>query len=81
MCNVSSRADLDPIYYCELLKLCPVKDDGDAKINSVVVHPRTVPKGNKNLLSAMNIIIHFIVYRIKIQYNCDIHNCERYRDW
>ena len=40
------RADLDPIYYCELLKTCPIKDDGDAKINSLVVSPHTIVQGN-----------------------------------
>ena len=39
------RADLDPIYYCELLHLCPVKDDGDAKITSLTVNPTSVPRG------------------------------------
>ena len=66
MCNISSRADLDPIYYCELLRACPVKDDGDAEINSVVVHPRTVPKGNKNLLLAMIIISLYIGSKFNI---------------
>ena len=39
------RADLDPIYYCELLKACPIKDDGDAKITSVTVTPKSGPQG------------------------------------
>lgn len=39
------RADLDPIYYCELLETCAIKDDGDAKINSVVIDPQTVVRG------------------------------------
>ena len=39
------RADLDPIYYCELLKTCPIKDDGDAKILSLHVTPNLVPRG------------------------------------
>lgn len=39
------RADLDPIYYCELLKTCPIKDDGDATINSLTVVPNQVPRG------------------------------------
>ena len=39
------RADLDPIYYCELLKLCPINDNGDAKITSLTVSPPNVPKG------------------------------------
>ena len=42
------RADLDPIYYCELLKTCTVKDDGDAKINSVVVSPEPVVYGEED---------------------------------
>ena len=39
------RADLDPIYYCELLETCAIKDDGDAKINSVIIDPQTVVRG------------------------------------
>ena len=41
------RADLDPIYYCELLKTCTIKDDGDAKINSITISPPTVTYGEK----------------------------------
>ena len=41
----SHRADLDPIYYCELLRTCPIKDDGDAKITSVTVTPKQGPQG------------------------------------
>lgn len=40
------KADLDPIYYCELLKLCPINDNGDAKITSLTVSPPNVPKGS-----------------------------------
>ena len=39
------RADLDPIYYCELLKECEIKDDGDASILSLSVNPSTVQQG------------------------------------
>ena len=39
------RADLDPIYYCELLKVCPIFDKGDATILSLNVTPKAVPKG------------------------------------
>ena len=39
------RADLDPIYYCELLDACEVKDDGDAAILSLNVKPSAVPRG------------------------------------
>ena len=45
VCYVFCRADLDPIYYCELLKACEVKDDGDATIQSLTVNPTSVPKG------------------------------------
>ncbi len=33
------KADLDPIYYCELLKACPINDNGDANITSFTVTP------------------------------------------
>lgn len=46
MCVEMIRADLDPIYYCELLKVCAVNDDGDATILSLNVTPNAVPKGN-----------------------------------
>nr|XP_022329160.1 countin-1-like [Crassostrea virginica] len=39
------EADLDPIYFCELLKACPIKDDGDAKITSFTVSPTSGPQG------------------------------------
>lgn len=40
-----NKAQLDPIYMCELLKQCPIKDDGDAKITSFAVTPKSGPKG------------------------------------
>lgn len=43
--KIIEEADLDPIYYCELLKACPVKDNGDAKITSVTVTPKEGPQG------------------------------------
>ena len=43
--SLSPRADIDPIYYCELLNTCQIKDDGDAKINSFLVSPNIVPYG------------------------------------
>ena len=46
-----TRADLDPIYYCELLNVCAIKDDGDAKITSLVVKPSIVPYGETTLVS------------------------------
>ena len=44
------RADLDPIYYCELLEACEIKDDGDATILTLNVTPTAVPKGTQHLL-------------------------------
>ena len=44
------RADLDPIYYCELLKACEIKDDGDATITNLTVTPTQVVKGNQTFL-------------------------------
>ncbi|XP_066281985.1 countin-3-like [Branchiostoma lanceolatum] len=43
--NLIEKADLDPIYYCELLKQCTIKDDGDAKITSLGVNPMSGPQG------------------------------------
>ncbi len=37
--------DIDPIYYCELLKACAVNDNGDAKITSLVISPQQGPTG------------------------------------
>jgi hypothetical protein len=45
--DLIEKADLDPIYYCELLKICPVKDDGDAHILSFVVKPHDVVYGTR----------------------------------
>lgn len=45
-----NRADLDPIYFCELLKTCPIKDDGDAKITSFTVSPQSGPQGTVLIL-------------------------------
>lgn len=37
--NIINKADLDPIYFCELVKVCKVFDGGDAKITSLTVSP------------------------------------------
>ncbi|XP_064603681.1 countin-1-like [Liolophura sinensis] len=39
------KADLDPIYFCELLKVCPIFDNGDAKITMLSVTPSRGPQG------------------------------------
>lgn len=40
------RADLDPIYYCELLTACPVNDHGDASFTALSVDPASGPQGD-----------------------------------
>ncbi|KAL5009317.1 hypothetical protein ScPMuIL_014898 [Solemya velum] len=39
------KADLDPIYYCELLKFCPINDNGDATFTNLAVSPSSGPQG------------------------------------
>jgi hypothetical protein len=43
------QADLDPIYYCELLKQCKVNDSGDAKITTFTVTPSQGQQGTEFL--------------------------------
>lgn len=45
--KIIDQADLDPIYYCELLKTCAIKDDGDATITSFTVAPISGSQGTK----------------------------------
>ena len=47
---LTSRADLDPIYYCELMKLCDINDHGDANITSIAVTPQSGPQGRTNFV-------------------------------
>ncbi|CAF4863492.1 unnamed protein product [Rotaria sp. Silwood1] len=37
--KLAKEVDLDPIYFCESLKLCPINDNGDAKFKSFVILP------------------------------------------
>lgn len=43
--KIIETADLDPIYYCELLKACSIYDNGDANITSFSVSPSRGPQG------------------------------------
>ncbi|KAK3597884.1 hypothetical protein CHS0354_029466 [Potamilus streckersoni] len=43
------KADLDPIYFCELLKTCPINDNGDAHVTVFNVVPKTGPQGVFNI--------------------------------
>jgi len=40
-------ADLDPVYYCELLGQCPVVNGGAGNITSITVTPTTGPVGTQ----------------------------------
>lgn len=39
------KADLDPIYLCDLLKACPIDDNGAGKIDTVTVTPASGAQG------------------------------------
>jgi hypothetical protein len=47
--KIIQKADLDPIYYCELIPACPVNDNGDAKFDSFDVTPKSGPQGDFTL--------------------------------
>ena len=39
------KADLDPIWYCEIARMCPINDHGDAKITKFSILPATGRQG------------------------------------
>ncbi|CAF0876125.1 unnamed protein product [Adineta ricciae] len=39
------KADLDPIWYCEIAKMCPINDNGDAKLTKFAILPATGRQG------------------------------------
>lgn len=39
------KADIDPIYICEIIKTCPIFDGGDCKITQLDVTPKSGPQG------------------------------------
>ncbi|CAF2045091.1 unnamed protein product [Rotaria magnacalcarata] len=41
--KIAKEVDLDPIYFCESLKVCPIFDSGDAKFKSFVILPARAP--------------------------------------
>ncbi|XP_067942305.1 countin-3-like [Watersipora subatra] len=43
--NLIQKADLDPIYFCELLNICPAMDGGDAMIATIGTSPMKGPAG------------------------------------
>jgi len=48
------KADLDPIYFCELLKTCPINDNGDATITGLSVDPTSGPQGPRTISFTLN---------------------------
>lgn len=46
------KADLDPIYFCELLKVCPIHDGGAAHIIQLRTVPPSGPQGTTFSLEA-----------------------------
>jgi len=43
--DIIEKADLDPIWYCEIAKMCPINDHGDCKITTFSIIPAAGPKG------------------------------------
>ncbi|XP_041354573.1 countin-3-like [Gigantopelta aegis] len=43
------KADLDPIYYCEIVKMCAVNDHGDAHITKFSITPVSGPQGPRTI--------------------------------
>ena len=42
--KIIDQSDLDPIYYCELLRVCAINDNGDASITNFFVSPAQGPQ-------------------------------------
>ncbi|MCI3311102.1 saposin domain-containing protein, partial [Escherichia coli] len=42
-----NKADLDPIYFCELIRQCPINDHGDARITDLAINPVVAPQGKR----------------------------------
>ncbi|KAK7504838.1 hypothetical protein BaRGS_00003866, partial [Batillaria attramentaria] len=43
------KADLDPIYFCELLGTCAINDNGDARITGLTISPKVGPQGQRTI--------------------------------
>ncbi|CAF0781842.1 unnamed protein product [Didymodactylos carnosus] len=39
------KVDIDPIWYCEIAKMCPINDQGDAKFTDFKIAPNTGKRG------------------------------------
>lgn len=61
LCEIKCfRADLDPIYYCELIPACPVNDHGDAKFTSFTATPQSGPQGT--CTTSITDIVYMVLY-------------------
>ncbi|CAF1258451.1 unnamed protein product, partial [Didymodactylos carnosus] len=52
------KVDLDPIWYCEIIDLCPINDHGDAKFTNFGVTPKSAPDGSKFVIDCSFISIN-----------------------
>ncbi|XP_071080640.1 countin-3-like [Haliotis cracherodii] len=49
-----TKADLDPIYFCELTKMCPIFDQGDATLTELNILPLKGPPGDRTISFTYN---------------------------
>jgi len=56
--NIIEKADLDPIWYCEMLKACEINDSGDASITSFTVQPPKFRKGATFVLALQYVSVN-----------------------
>ncbi|XP_041351075.1 countin-3-like [Gigantopelta aegis] len=47
--KILQKEDLDDIYFCELVKGCPVFDGGDARITELTISPVSGPPGEREI--------------------------------
>ncbi|XP_041354572.1 countin-3-like [Gigantopelta aegis] len=47
--KILQKVDLDDIYFCELVKGCPVFDGGDAHITELTISPVSGPRGKREI--------------------------------
>ncbi|CAF4370848.1 unnamed protein product [Rotaria sp. Silwood2] len=52
------KSDIDPLYYCEVRKLCPIKDDGDAKFIYFGVTPKKAAQNTEFVIDCSFVSIN-----------------------
>eukprot|EP01133_Synstelium_polycarpum_P008144 gene8144-9559_t len=45
--KIINAADPDPIYMCELISVCPIRDNGAANVTNVQISPTSGPQGTQ----------------------------------